>query len=470
MFRLRQSTRRRICRAAFVLGCLAPTASFATWGTYRHSELHIRHEQRALRTALGLRATIKAVQHPRPGLTRLCGVELTTAEGRQAFAGCEFVELRQAFSGDGADLTMRGLTIRDGGLSSCYLLVDQLLRHELGADDLNVNLALLQVSIQDGGQTFELSRASGSIRGDGIETPRETRLTLLPTGVSEQAAQTGDKSADRILLRFARRLQQETPLAEWELHTGTQTVPREWLAALAGSVLGNASSSGIPGTDASRFQGSVWAKSSTGGWQAAVRGRMTQVDLGALVRNHFGRPLEGSVTIDLDPAQIQNGRLLEVRGRMRGGPGAIGAEFLTAFAGSLGCAFDERSVDACREDGSNSPGDARLAYGELALQFTIDAQGQLSIDGQCDGKPGVILTAATGQPLLAQPQRQPLSDLALVRALAGEENPTVPATPEAARLVGWLPQAATPQHTTASRPRATVPRAGNAPPTQRRYQ
>ena len=55
MFKLSQESRRRMCRAGFLLGCLLPAAGLATSGAYRQTSFFVRSHETVLSNALGLR-------------------------------------------------------------------------------------------------------------------------------------------------------------------------------------------------------------------------------------------------------------------------------------------------------------------------------------------------------------------------------------------------------------------------------
>ena len=100
MFRLHQSTRRRICRTGFLTGCLAPLCALAVWGLVRHTPTHARQHELSLSQSLGLGVTVAGVKHPRPGVFRYTGLELSDAETGTLVAQCERGELASPCSRD----------------------------------------------------------------------------------------------------------------------------------------------------------------------------------------------------------------------------------------------------------------------------------------------------------------------------------------------------------------------------------
>jgi hypothetical protein len=445
MFKLRQETRRRLCRAAFLLGCLLPILGVSAWGAFRHSPLHLRWQELSLRQSLGLRARVTALTHPRPGVVCYHGLDLADAETGTSIAICGLVEVRRPAIGGPTELLLRDVSVMPGGLAECYALVSRLLRPDQGARDFELLVNAERVTITDAGDPYFLSRASGSIRATGDDC--ETKLSLAPGGEGP-AAESSDASGDKILLRVARNRRQQPITNEWELHTGSHAVPFAWLAA---------GGYPLPDMPGSRFRGSVGARESDSGWQVAARGTLAGVDVTPLMGPLSGHFFEGTVDLHVDAAKFEAGRLVDLRARVDGGPGRVGRSLLTTAASTLGCTPSYLP----QTQGGIVP------FEQLACEVAIHRDGKLVIAGRCRDKLGVILSNTDGRPLLAQPpsNRQPQSTLNLVRALAGSDGPLVPATPLAARLLSWLPLAnsAGPDPMTATRPGPVAKRSDNAP-------
>jgi hypothetical protein len=414
MFRLHQITRRGFCRACFLLGCLAPLVALGIWGAYRHSPLHGRHEETSLRALSGFRVAIGSVAHPRPGLVRYRDVALADPETGKAVARCAHVEYRVNALNGSAKIALSGVIVERDGLAHCHALLQQLLKRDRGRD-LNLTVTADDISIAGQVKTERLAHFSGLVRTSDEDC--EARFVL------EQA--TGDDASDeqpaeRILVRFARSRESGTPKDEWELHTGRHSVPCDWFMAVAGEV---------PGLANSRLQGSIWVKDVAAG-QVAVRGRLTGIELASLVTPYFGHLIEGTVDVDFaQPAHFLNGRIVEMRATVAGGSGRVGRSLLAATSAALGCpsTFDRRMVEGI------------FAYDELAFEFLIDPRGQIAILGRLADRPKQLISDSEGRGLLFQPSTQPQPVVNLVQVIEGATGPTVPATPQAAAILGRLP-------------------------------
>ena len=427
MFRLRQRTRRQLCRVGFLVGCLLPTVALALWGAYRHLPIHRRHQELALRQSLGMRAQIASVEHPRPGIVRYHDLELSTRAAGRPLATCRWAELRRSRVDGSLKLVVHGLQLQPAGLDTWYAFVERALRHDSDEPGPNLRFVIDDITLPESREAESLARISGAI-ADG-----EATLSVEPAGATEAVPVTLASSAEPIHLKIVSDTG-ETSLGQWELHTGTSVIPCSWLAAVVGD---------FPAARGSRFQGSAWARDTAAGRQLALRGTLRDVDLAGLVTRNFGHFAEGKVDIKLDPAHVQAGRLVELHANVTGGPGRVDRGLVVALASSLGCglANDQR---VAREV---------ISYGQLAVDVAVNPQGQLVVIGRCPGRPDIVLADANGHPLMSQPQTQAQPALNLVRGLGGAGAPDVPLTAQTAQLIGWLPSAATglPPQATAAR-------------------
>ena len=76
MFRLHETTRRRVCRLAFVVLCAAPTVSVVLWVLYAHRPGRLAAEQARIESDVHLAVRLADWQHPRPGAVRSAAIEL----------------------------------------------------------------------------------------------------------------------------------------------------------------------------------------------------------------------------------------------------------------------------------------------------------------------------------------------------------------------------------------------------------
>ena len=77
---LYDSTRRRIALATFFAVGVLPTVVLSGWAAWWRSPWHVRREAERLELQLGMRVSLAAVRHPRPGVVVYEGLGLRDPE------------------------------------------------------------------------------------------------------------------------------------------------------------------------------------------------------------------------------------------------------------------------------------------------------------------------------------------------------------------------------------------------------
>jgi hypothetical protein len=112
MFLLHESTRRSLCRLAFVALCAVPTIAVAVWAGSRHSAAYRATCTTALGDALGVAVTADAVEHPLPDTIRYSGLVIADASSDAILVQAS--TLLQHKSDAAATITCPRLTIEPG--------------------------------------------------------------------------------------------------------------------------------------------------------------------------------------------------------------------------------------------------------------------------------------------------------------------------------------------------------------------
>lgn len=404
MLALRERTKIRLARLAFVALGLLPLVAVATATAALHSDAYRRWHQESARQVLGVAATVEHVRHPRPALTLYEGVQVYDAETGRLLLRARLVEIDRRGATPLVRCTLPEVSARAASRLS-EVVVAQLRRQPHArqhawrwvANELTVHFA-------------EQSQTLTDLVGELTATARQSTLTArfyLAGATTGQPAQ----------LEIVRDRQTVPPSHLVALDTGGHDVPGLLLSTLADwpAWLGQRC----------QFRGWVKAVETPAGWDAHVAGRLDEADLEQLVSGHFPQRLTGRARVDIQEARVSRGRLEQARGTLSAGPGTIGRALVEAAAHSLALPRGE-------------PPDAGdlWTYDELALAFHM-TDGELRLSGTCRDEAGAVLMAA-GQPLLSEPAA-PQSVAGLIRTLAPGDDWLVPASRESDWLLSVLP-------------------------------
>ena len=444
MFRLHDNTRRRICRAVFLLLCVVPTAGVSVWCARRHLPGVAAAEAQRLERELGLGVSLAGLRYLRPGRVLYEGLELADPETGRPLLRCRALEAdwQQFTDREGRPRASLVLIASQPEIEAAAAhpqvgarqvgaplgeLLDRVLRRATilrmvpGGSRTDVRLAAGQLTLRaaDGSQT--LSGLRGSIESFAGGTQAEASFRLA-----------GIETPQPIRIRIVRNRQITPPATGFELDTGGGAVPCGLLAV------------GLPLLERlgprSRLRGYIWA-SQTGdnqtstGWEGEFAGQVYDVDLDDLVTGHFPHKLGGVAQVTVQSARFRRQRLEEASGTLVAGPGVISRSLIDAAVEQLGLV---RGVEP------QTPGEL-VPYEQLAAGFLIDARG-LRLQGGCSGAghrsealvAGTILADRQG-PLLGEPVVQPQPVVALVRTLVPASQHQVPATRQTDWLIGHLP-------------------------------
>ena len=404
MFHFHQRTRRRLCRGLFLCGCIAPILVLLAWAVSLYLPGHARWHRAELSRRLGMKVTFDDVSYPRPGATRYRGLRLSDMETAELLL---HVDSLDAHVVDGVlILSVAGAEIEAGRLASVWEVIAQGLRTPA---QQQVHLLAERVVLHDDTTTRVFTDVEGD--WDPSETGNQASLRFGVEGVSMQ-------SPARV--RVIRNRQMVPPSTRFELDTGGAPLPCALVASLFPQLA-------RLGPD-SRYRGYLWATRQAAGWDAEWAGELTGVDLARLVTQQFPHRLNGTAKIVIQRARMHQGRLDQATGSLTSGPGQISPSLLSA------------AVDALYMVPGNvarsTLGD--VPYDQLSFEFDVSETG-LSIRGICRNvPPGTVLTSRSVA-LLAEPRRERLPVVSLIRMLVPRIEYLVPATRETDILTQRLP-------------------------------
>lgn len=407
MFSLHETTRTRLCRAAFLLMCIGPTCAVLAWCVFVNTPHFRRSHERAIAARLGWQAKLKCASTPRPGLLLYEWLELADPETGQLVARLPFVEIQTNASVVVVRLP-HPATITGARLDALVELVADLAARSTDSRPLRFEAQHLTLHFDSGDQSF--TDVFGKV--GGADAPAQARLAF-------RRATSGTSEPEPCLLTLGRS--REEPVAPTiQLTTGTSGVPAALLAPFwpAAARFGKTC----------EFAGRIAATRESGVWTTRLEGRLSDVDLDLAVSRRFPHKLTGLADAEFESLTLADGRIETAKGRLTAGPGVISRSLVQAAETHLRIRATDRAIAG--------PANV-IPYERLSAGFEIGADG-LAVRGMVPQTQGAILVdqrnvLAVEPPLVCQPV------LALVRTLVPQSDVQVPATRETAGLTNSLP-------------------------------
>ncbi len=414
MFRLHDTTRRWVCRIAFLSLGVMPTLLIGGWCWSRHWPSYVEANARLLGRQLGLDAKLGGFRNLRPGVCLYEQLELFDPETREPILRCRRLEVARQATGT-RDRTVLVIT------------ASQL---ELEAASLGRIWQCLQYAMEGLGGPLEsdlqFSAADLTLRASTSQTLTDVSggMKHLPGGMHAQLEfrLAGVDTPGPARIRLVRNREISPPASGFELYTGGGELPCNVLAMGLKELK--------PLGSRCRFRGYIWANETPDGWQGEVTGQLVDLDLGALVSDYFPHKLSGIGEATIQSARFHRGRLEDASATLLVGPGTIERSLVAAAIDRLGLVSLGLTAGWSR--------DARelLPYDKLALSAMLDPSG-LRLSGRCDTA-GTILSYR-GNRLLGEPAGQVVPVVALVQTLVPHSMLQVPASRQTDWLLRHLP-------------------------------
>lgn len=408
MFSLHETTKIRLCRAAFVALVVVPTGAVTAWTVFVNAPAYRRAHERAIAARTGWQVELASASSPRPGSLVYEGLELSDPDTGQLLARLPFVEVN---SGGGTVVVKLPFpaTVNGTRLDAFWQLSEDLARRWPDSDVLRFEAQNLTVHLHEGDQTF--TDVVGQI--DGQAGRARAKLSF-------RRAIAGSGSAEPCLLSVARRGDRASAVRVIQLTTGATPLPTALFAALWPGALHFGKTC--------HFTGRISAVERSGAWRTELEGRARGIDLDLLVSRQFPHKLSGLAEARLTSVTLVDGRIESAAGSVTAGPGVISRSLVQSAATHL---HIQAAAQALKGRGNLIP------YRQLSVGFEIDAQG-MTLRGEVPGARGAMLAdarhvLAVEPPLVSQPV------VDLVRTLVPQSEVHVPATRETAALTSTLP-------------------------------
>lgn len=395
-----ERTRRRVCLVAFVTFGFLPTVVVAGWCLSRHLPGTEQKAALQLQQHLGLGVRLTKLVYVCPGVVRYEGLALLEPESNQPMLHCRWVEVRRGKSARSSqrpllEVIAEGAVVDAAALMSCRRWLQYLLENRLPLSDVEVRISAAEIGLAATAGDLKLCDVSSEIKS-------------LPAGTEAQVCfrLSGNDQPEPVKLRLLRDRRTTPPLTLCEFSTGSSELPCRLLAL------------GLPGLQAfgsrSRFRGYIWGTETPYGWEGDVAGRVTGLDLGALVSRCLPYRISGTGELTIHRARFQHGRLQEGNGMLVAGPGKIDRALLAAAITYLDLQTTDQALLRAAGDGFQ---DQQTPFRQLALAVSLSAEG-LQLAGQCNEAPPGTILYGEHQVLLADAQHRIHPITALVQLLA----------------------------------------------------
>jgi hypothetical protein len=404
MFWLHETTRRALCRRAFLLGCLVPILSVGGWIGWTRLDATRRVYEVELADQLGLSAVCSEVRFPRPGVVQYHWLILSRRESSAEIARIPLLEIDR--SGDMTLVTIDSVKIDAPDLPTFWELVWDAMGRNSSAS--------LRLSIAD--LTIASAAAADSFANVGAQVEPiagGARITFqYPTGKPG--------TAPLCQVRVARLRNTTADTVKIEVQSSAAPLPCSLLAPFcaAAARLG----------PASRFQGMAYLQASPGGWSGSAAGKFSRVDLASLVAEPLGYQMQGEAELVIERAELRGGRIQHAQGQVIAGAGQVDRQLLANWQTHLGIELAKLPTSEVKQ-----------TFDQAAFRFALDAQG-VELRGQCGREDsGILLLGTDLRPLALQREFNKFPLSALLRSLSPDSRELLPATWQATEIARWLP-------------------------------
>jgi hypothetical protein len=418
MFALHETTRRRVCRAAFFALCVAPTLATAVWIGEHYLPGRKGRIARQLSQQYGVHVKLSDWREPRPRLVRSSGIELSGLRSALALVQAEGVETR--YSARGSICLIEQATIESAQLPQLGARVLDWLTN-LPPQTQEIRIGTLRLVTSQGTDGGTNGFAVYDVRGL-IERDATGRIHATLTASPAQENSGGDRPF-RLTLS-------PSPLKDNPAMIVTLEAPVALPANLLMAVAPGFGSLG----DAARFQGVIRWTLDEPAVHGNAEGELAEIELDSIFSKSSPHRVHGRAIVKVEQLSWRGPRLqrlvVNVRAEHAQATEAIIALMKDAF-------FCER-----KNEGARSANDASMIDLDLlAIRVQLDERG-LTLWGACpaeSGMPTGCMAVSGGQPLLVHP---PYGNFDLGRMVSTLSTPTkswLPATREAVGMADRLP-------------------------------
>lgn len=343
----------------FVFLCLLPMCAIVAASAAISSNSWCGRQERELSQRLGLAVTIERVVHTQPHGVRYEGLQLTDPETHAPLARVKSLTILQ--HDQTWYLSAVAPELFAAQLDELQQLVTRQLKLGKPGERVWATTPKLTMHMADKSQLVV-----DEVNGDFTFNKTEANALVKFRPVDRE-------SEEPIEFWIGRNRQTTPPEIGFQLITGDSALPCQLAAPFVPACAGLGAHS--------KFRGGLRAVASTKGWNGELKGEFLDVDLAALVNEHFPHQLAGSARLTIENARFAGSRVEQLDGSLFCGGGTI---------------HHELAEQLCREwrlvgENVNDRFGDRHPFSELAFGFALDSRGLL-IAGQCKStNPGAVL-------------------------------------------------------------------------------
>ncbi|MBP63460.1 MAG: hypothetical protein CMJ62_18210 [Planctomycetaceae bacterium] len=401
------TTRRWICRSAFVVFCLLPTSLVLARIVARKLPGYTRRMEVLLSNELDMKVSVDDLWHPRPGVTVAEGVVITDPESGTVFSQLDRVRL--TFPAGKCRLELGETELNGERLTQIYHRMHRRLQRRPGPD---------QVSFKLNGSKIKL-----------LTDQKEYRLTDLDlqyepgqeeTGVSIDFRVADFKMAEKTRIRWKRKHDATPPFTRVQCYTHGSALPCHLLAGFLPEIRRLGEDCTINGFVSADFHQAE-------GWQAEGEFVLAQVDMDRLVTDVFTQQLSGKASIGVHRLVVCANRLLICSGEFHMQQGTISRSLLENAVQHISI----RSPQTLKSLEGES-----VRFESLDFGFRVDGNGFQLSGRSAEPAVGAILFVRPGVVFHEPMGNRPLPLVNLIRMLVPYQQFWVPATRETELL--WL--------------------------------
>ncbi len=393
---MHESTRRLLCRVAFLLGCVVPTICTLSWITYRQSSWSIAAVEDQLSETIGLKCHISKYYNPKPTKWVFEDVRLERA-GNDAVV---FPALK-------AELVNNTWQI-----SADEMELDWESRRRLW-ETLQEGVLLERT----GGKRVQLNVAHVHFRDEVLPPLQKLELKHDPQQQPAlvSSALVGDSLAPPPLMA---NVDTSDP-RHWQVQLATTEQPifTHELAAALPQLAGL-------GIDAN-FMGQITFDLNHGSTNLEMAGVFRQIDLQSALATNYQHGA-GGAELTVKQLVVRNDNIQEAFGGIFSRNGQLSRRLLDRAAQHL----NVQVIPPSRHQDL-------IAYHEMAIGFRFD-HGRMTLTGWCDNMPAGTMLAGLENPLVYESPVSILPATNLISVFFDNNSPTIPASQPSVDWGRWL--------------------------------